>query len=49
MTGVSNGPREGWSSDYIVTLLIVGVAAMIAFIQSQRRAAASMLDLIALP
>ena len=45
MTGVSNGPREGWSSDYIVTLLIVGVAAMIAFIQSQRRAAASMLDL----
>ena len=45
MTGVSNGPREGWSSDYIVMLLIVGVAAMIAFIQSQRRAAASMLDL----
>ena len=25
MTGVSNGPREGWSSDYIVMLLIVGV------------------------
>ena len=45
MTGVSNGPREGWSSDYIVMLLIVGVSAMIAFIQSQRRAAASMLDL----
>ena len=45
MTGVSNGPREGWSSDYIVTLLIGGVIALFAFIQSQRRPGASMLDL----
>ncbi|PPR64442.1 MAG: Multidrug export protein EmrB [Alphaproteobacteria bacterium MarineAlpha4_Bin2] len=45
MTGVSNGPREGWSSDYIVSLLIGGVMAFFLFIQSQRRKAASMLDL----
>ena len=45
MTGVSNGPRDGWSSDTIVTLLIVGVAAMVVFVLSQRRAGASMLDL----
>ncbi|MEE2688048.1 MAG: DHA2 family efflux MFS transporter permease subunit [Pseudomonadota bacterium] len=45
MTGVSNGPREGWSSDNIVSLLVGGVVALFAFIQSQRREAASMLDL----
>lgn len=45
MSGVSNGAREGWSSNYIVLMLICGVAAMAAFIQSQRREGASMLDL----
>lgn len=45
MTAISNGPREGWGSNYIVTLFIIGVGASIAFIQSQRRAGSSMLDL----
>lgn len=45
MTAISNGPREGWKSDYIVTLFVFGFAALFAFIQSQRREGASMLDL----
>ncbi len=45
MTGVSNGHRDGWSSDYITGLLLLGIGAFVAFILSQRRAAASMLDL----
>ena len=45
MTAISNGPREGWGSDYIVMLFIIGIGTSIAFIQSQRRVGSSMLDL----
>jgi MFS transporter, DHA2 family, multidrug resistance protein len=45
MTAVSNGAREGWVSNYIVALFIIGFAAAAAFLQSQRREGASMLDL----
>lgn len=45
MTAVSNGPREGWRSDHIVTLFLLGFAASAGFILSQRRPGASMLDL----
>ena len=29
MTAISNGPREGWGSDYIVMLFIIGIGASI--------------------
>ena len=45
MSGISNGPRDGWSSNYIVSLMVLGIGSMAAFVQSQRREAASMLDL----
>ncbi|MBL4719923.1 MAG: DHA2 family efflux MFS transporter permease subunit [Alphaproteobacteria bacterium] len=45
MTAVSNGAREGWESDYIVSLFIISFVAAAAFLQSQRREGASMLDL----
>lgn len=45
ITAISNGHRDGWVSDYIVGLFVVGIAATVGFLLSQRREAASLLDL----
>ncbi len=44
MSGIANGQREGWGSDVIVTYFIVGGVAGLAFIQSQIRADAALLQ-----
>ena len=45
MTAIASGQREGWVSDYIVTLIVVGAVSGGLFVVSQARAAASLMDL----
>ncbi len=45
LTGFANGPRDGWSSAYILTLLIGGTLLSVAFILWQLYAAHPLLDL----
>ncbi len=45
MTAIASGQREGWVSDYIVTLIVVGAISGGKFVVSQARAAASLMDL----
>ncbi|NKB55792.1 MAG: DHA2 family efflux MFS transporter permease subunit [Alphaproteobacteria bacterium] len=45
VTAISNGHRDGWVSDYIVGLFVVALLAGVGFLLSQRREAASLLDL----
>jgi EmrB/QacA subfamily drug resistance transporter len=45
MWGIANGQRHGWNSDTIVGYLTVGLIAALAFVQSQMRANAGLLDM----
>lgn len=45
LTGLSNGQREGWNSDYIITLFVVGIASAIGFIVWELRAAQPLVNL----
>ena len=45
MTGLTDGPRKGWNSDYILILGFVGLAAGIGFVFSQRRPGPTLLDM----
>jgi len=45
LTGLSNGQREGWNSDYIVTLFIVAAVSAAAFIAWELRAAQPLVNL----
>lgn len=45
LTGLSNGQREGWHSDYILTLFALAVAGGIAFIVWELRAAQPLVNL----
>jgi len=45
ITAISNGHRDGWESNYIVGLFVGALLASVGFILSQRREAASLLDL----
>ena len=45
MWGIANGQRQGWGSDSIVSYLAVGVLAALAFVQSQMRPNAGLLDM----
>jgi EmrB/QacA subfamily drug resistance transporter len=45
LTGLSNGQREGWHSDYIVTLFAIAIASAISFILWELRAAQPLVNL----
>ncbi len=45
MTAIASGQREGWTSNYILGLFLVGILAGALFIASQLRSSASLLDL----
>lgn len=45
LIGLSNGQREGWYSDYIVTLLGLAVAGAVAFLAWELRAPQPLVDL----
>jgi predicted MFS family arabinose efflux permease len=45
MTGIANGQRDGWGSDKIVGLFALALASGTAFLWSQRRPSANLLDL----
>lgn len=45
MTAIANGQRDGWGSNSILTLFIVGTLCAGGFVHSQRRAGAALLDL----
>jgi EmrB/QacA subfamily drug resistance transporter len=45
MSAIANGQREGWSSNTIMSYLLIGGAAAYAFIHSQLRADAALLRL----
>ncbi len=44
MSGIANGQREGWGSDTIVTYFVIGGVSGAAFIKSQLRADAALLQ-----
>ena len=44
MTGIANGQRQGWGSNAIVSYFVIGGVAGLAFIQSQLRADAALLQ-----
>lgn len=45
MSAIANGQREGWTSNFIVALFVVGGIAAALFIRSQLRPGAALLDL----
>lgn len=45
MTGIANGQRYGWTSDAILILFVVGTVSAFAFVRSQLRPGASLMDL----
>jgi EmrB/QacA subfamily drug resistance transporter len=45
LTGLSNGQREGWHSDYILTLFALAIACGIAFVIWELRAAQPLVNL----
>jgi DHA2 family multidrug resistance protein len=45
ITAISNGLRDGWTSDYIVGLFVGAFVSSVAFLMSQTRESASLLDL----
>jgi EmrB/QacA subfamily drug resistance transporter len=45
LTGLSNGQREGWHSDYIVTLFAIAIASGVGFILWELRAAQPLVNL----
>lgn len=45
MTVLTDGPREGWSSDYIIGLIVLGSVAGYGFVKSQRRPGATLMDI----
>ncbi len=45
LTGLSNGPGDGWGSDIILSYLGAAIAALIAFVVWEWRSAEPMLDL----
>ncbi len=44
MSAIGNGQRWGWSSDLTVLSFVLGVAAAVAFVATQRRSANPLLD-----
>ena len=45
MTILTDGPRKGWGSDYIIGLILLGTATGIGFVKSQRRSGATLVDI----
>lgn len=45
LTGLSNGQREGWYSDYILTLLALAAAGIVAFVWWELRVSQPLVDL----
>ncbi|MBC8158031.1 MAG: DHA2 family efflux MFS transporter permease subunit [Alphaproteobacteria bacterium] len=45
MTGLTDGQREGWTSSYILGLFMTSVLAAVAFIYSQMRSSAPIMEL----
>lgn len=45
MTVLTDGPRKGWTSDYILLLCLFGTCTGIGFVKSQRRDAETLIDI----
>ena len=45
MTGLTDGQRDGWVSDRIVTYFVIAAVAAVAFIRSQMRRGSNLIDL----
>ena len=45
MSAIANGQRDGWDSNRILTLFVIGALCAAGFVHSQRRAGAALLDL----
>ena len=45
MTVIGSGQREGWGSDAILSMILIGVSAAFGFVISQFRAESSLLDM----
>ena len=45
MTGLTDGQRDGWASDRIVTYFVIAGVASLAFLRSQLRAKSTLVDL----
>lgn len=45
MTVLTDGPRKGWTSDYILLLGLLGASCGIGFVKSQRRDAETLIDI----
>jgi DHA2 family multidrug resistance protein len=45
MTVLTDGPRKGWASDYILILVILGTCTGIGFVMSQRRHGSTLIDI----
>ncbi|MDD9924214.1 MAG: MFS transporter, partial [Rhodospirillaceae bacterium] len=45
MTVLTDGPSKGWTSDYILILIMVGAVCGIGFVKSQRRPGETLIDI----
>jgi len=45
MTILTDGPRKGWTSDYILILGILGICTGVGFVMSQRRQGSTLIDI----
>ncbi len=45
MTGLTDGQRDGWVSDRIITMFVIAIVCSIGFLRSQMRSGATLIDL----
>tara|TARA_B100000676_G_scaffold261025_1_gene271125 strand:+ start:9390 stop:10943 length:1554 start_codon:yes stop_codon:yes gene_type:complete len=45
MTVLTDGPRKGWTSDYILLLVLLGTVTGVSFVKSQRRSGSTLIDI----